>query len=60
MQVRLIPFADAGASGTFYKVWLPLGLASTSGNVLLDGHESRSRIGMSAAQLLTRTSKATW
>ena len=45
LQVRLIPFADAGANGTPYKVWLPLGLASTSGNVLLDGQESRSRMG---------------
>jgi DUF1680 family protein len=45
MHVRLIPFADAGATGTPYKVWLPLGLASSSGNILLDGQESRSRIG---------------
>ena len=45
LQVRLIPFADAGETGTSYKVWLPLGLASSSGNVLLDGQESRSRRG---------------
>jgi len=45
LQVRLIPFADAGGTGTPYKVWLPLGLASASGNVLLDGQESRSRTG---------------
>ena len=45
LQIRLIPFADAGAAGTPYKVWLPLGLASSSGNVLLDGQESRSRTG---------------
>jgi uncharacterized protein len=45
LQVRLIPFADAGGTGTPYKVWLPLGLASSSGNVLLDGQESRSRTG---------------
>jgi hypothetical protein len=45
LQVRLIPFADAGASGTPYEVWLPLGLASSSGNVLLDGYESHSRMG---------------
>ena len=45
LQVRLIPFADAGANGTRYKVWLPLGLASSSGNMLLDGRESSSRIG---------------
>jgi hypothetical protein len=45
LQVRLIPFADAGGTGTPYKVWLPLGLAASSGNVLLDGQESRSRAG---------------
>jgi uncharacterized protein len=45
MQVRLVPFADAGETGTAYKVWIPLGLASSSGNVLLDGQESRSRAG---------------
>jgi DUF1680 family protein len=45
LQVRLIPFADAGATGASYKIWLPLGLASSSDNVLLDGYESRSRIG---------------
>ena len=28
LQVRLIPFAEAGGTGTPYKVWLPLGLAS--------------------------------
>jgi hypothetical protein len=44
-QVRLIPFADAGGTGSSYKVWLPLGLASTNGNVLLDGNEGRSRMG---------------
>ena len=45
IRVRLIPFADAGGTGTRYKVWLPLGLAGDSGNVLADGQESRSRIG---------------
>jgi hypothetical protein len=45
LQVRLVPFADAGANGTAYKVWLPLGVASSSDNVLFDGQESRSRIG---------------
>lgn len=44
-QVRLVPFADAGASGMPYKVWLPLGMGSPSANVLLDGQESRSRTG---------------
>jgi len=37
LEVRLIPFADAGASGTPYEVWLPLNLASSSGNILLNG-----------------------
>ena len=45
LQVRLIPFADAGRTGSPYKVWLPLGLASSSENLLLEAHESRSRIG---------------
>jgi hypothetical protein len=45
LAVRLIPFADAGATSAPYKVWLPLGLASPSDNLLLDGQESRSRIG---------------
>ncbi len=44
-HLRLIPFADAGGTGTPYKVWLPLGLATSSDNLLLDGQESRSRIG---------------
>lgn len=44
-QVRLVPFADAGGSGTSYKVWLPLRQATASDNVLLDGMESRSRQG---------------
>ena len=45
LKIPLIPFADAGASGASYKVWLPLGMTSSSGNLLLDGQESRSRIG---------------
>ncbi|MCX6928999.1 MAG: glycoside hydrolase family 127 protein, partial [Verrucomicrobia bacterium] len=45
VRLRLQPFADAGAGGTAYAVWLPLGLVSSSGNVLLDGQESRSRKG---------------
>ncbi len=45
LPIRLIPFADAGATGASYKVWLPLGLAAPSDNLLLDGFESRSRIG---------------
>ena len=45
LQVSLISFADAGATGTPYEVWLPLGLASASGNLLIDGHETHSRMG---------------
>lgn len=44
MDVRLIPFADAGGTGTGYKVWLPLPRLA-SGNLLVDGTESRSRLG---------------
>ncbi len=45
MQIRLVPFADAGETGTSYKVWLPLALAPANGNLLLDGQETRSRHG---------------
>ncbi len=44
VSVRLAGFADAGATGARYKVWLPLAGAPSS-NVLLDGTESRSRSG---------------
>ena len=44
IDVRLIPFADAGGTGSRYKVWLPLA-NSQSLNILLDGKESRSREG---------------
>jgi uncharacterized protein len=43
--VCLVPFADAGSTGAAYKVWIPSELAPTNGNLLLDGLESRSRIG---------------
>jgi DUF1680 family protein len=42
--VRLMSFADAGDTGSPYKVWLPLP-HKPSGNILLDGSESRSRQG---------------
>jgi DUF1680 family protein len=45
LKVRLIPFADAGETGSQYKVWLPLPREAGSGNVLMDGDESRSRRG---------------
>ncbi len=43
-EIRLIPFADAGSLGENYKVWLPL-RSPASGNVLMEGVESRSRQG---------------
>jgi len=45
LTIRLIPFADAGGTGTRYKVWLPLPSNLYSGNLLLEGLESRSRRG---------------
>ena len=45
MEIRLIPFADAGGNGSIYKVWLPLQRNSGTGNLLLEGVESRSRQG---------------
>ena len=47
LDIRLIPFADAGASGTPYRVWLPLFQAGGGNrlNLLIEGTESRSRLG---------------
>jgi DUF1680 family protein len=45
LKVELIPFADAGETGSQYKLWLPLPHEATTSNVLLDGEESRSRPG---------------
>jgi hypothetical protein len=45
VHFRLIPLANAGGIGMSYKVWLPLGLSTSSGNLLLDGQETRSRTG---------------
>ncbi|HWI57577.1 MAG TPA: hypothetical protein VNZ22_10140, partial [Bacillota bacterium] len=45
LQIRLIPFADAGSTGSAYKVWLPLSQPSVSANLLFDTQESRSRPG---------------
>jgi DUF1680 family protein len=50
VEVRLIPFADAGGTGTRYKVWLPLP-RQPSGNILLDGLESRSRPGNASGSI---------
>jgi hypothetical protein len=43
VPVEMIPFADAGGTGTAYKVWLPYGKPAANRNLLLDGLESRSR-----------------
>jgi hypothetical protein len=45
LKLRLVSFADAGATGTAYKVWLPLPGAQASPNLLLEGGSSRSRPG---------------
>jgi hypothetical protein len=45
LQVRLIPFADAGQAGTDYKVWLPLPASVPSENLLSGAMETRSRPG---------------
>ena len=44
MDIQLIPFADAGAAGQNYKIWLPL-RSFPRANVLVEGLESRSRPG---------------
>jgi len=43
LDIRLVPFADAGSTGARYKVWLPLPRELYSGNLLLDGQASHSR-----------------
>ena len=45
-EIRLIPFSDAGTLGESYRIWLPL-----CRNVLADGTESRSRMGMPKVRL---------
>jgi hypothetical protein len=44
VEIRLIPFADAGSLGENYKVWL-FQDAGSKGDLLLEGSESRSRQG---------------
>ncbi|HEX3987883.1 MAG TPA: beta-L-arabinofuranosidase domain-containing protein [Verrucomicrobiae bacterium] len=44
VRIRLIPFADAGGTGSLYRVWLPL-VNAKSENLLRFGNESRSREG---------------
>jgi uncharacterized protein len=41
----LVSFADAGGDGSSYRVWLPLPRATASANLLLEGEETRSRLG---------------
>jgi hypothetical protein len=39
----MVPFADAGTTGSHYQVWLPFGPPRPGMNILADGLESRSR-----------------
>jgi hypothetical protein len=43
LTIKLVPFADAGRSGSSYKVWLPYASRSPNENLLKDGVEIRSR-----------------
>ncbi len=45
LAIQLIPFADAGSTGSDYKVWLPLPGRGSSSNLLAEASESRSREG---------------
>ncbi len=45
MEIRLVAFADAGGTGSPYRVWLPVRKPGTTGSLLLEGRESRSRQG---------------
>ena len=45
LEIHLIPFADAGGSGSDYKVWLPLPGSGSTSNLLAQASESRSREG---------------
>lgn len=42
VPIRLIPFAEAGCTGTNYRLWLPLYRPGVSINLLREGVESRS------------------
>ena len=58
MRIRLVPFADAGATGSHYRVWLPLPATEdgpATDNVLADGTESRSRAGNVDGSILEGT-----
>jgi hypothetical protein len=43
VQLKLVSFADAGAGGSAYKIWLPSGPMRPNRNLLMDGVEIRSR-----------------
>ena len=43
LKLGLVPFADAGATGTAYKIWLPYEAPRADRNLLMDGIEVRSR-----------------
>jgi uncharacterized protein len=44
LSLQLVPFADVGSTGARYKVWLPLPRELYTGNLLLDGKASHSRL----------------
>jgi DUF1680 family protein len=43
LKAELIPYADAGSSGSAYKIWLPYEPAPPGRNLVRDGVEIRSR-----------------
>jgi DUF1680 family protein len=43
LKIGLVPFADAGGTGTPYRIWLPYKTPSPKRNLLVDGVEIRSR-----------------
>jgi len=43
LKLGLVPFADAGETGTAYKIWLPFEPPRPDRNLLMDGIEIRSR-----------------
>ena len=58
VRIGLVPFADAGQTGSEYKVWIPLPAAANSANVLLDGSESRSRQGNVSGSIIDDSSQS--
>lgn len=50
-DLGLLAFAEAGGSGSRYRVWLPVA-GQASDNLLLDGVESRSRTGNRANSII--------